>query len=128
MRKEYGMPERDNRNVTPHNGGFFQDISNRVRLIGRLVTDPRVNPVVKLLPVGTLLYVIFPDLLPMNPLDDALVLWLGTTFFVELCPKEVVAEHMRLLTSQASASRPEEDVVEGEFYEQGRAPQDPNRP
>lgn len=124
------MPDNNNRSVMPRNGGFFQDISNRVRLIGRLVVDSRVNPIVKLLPVGTLLYVIFPDILPMNPVDDAVVLWLGTTLFVDLCPPEVVAEHMRLLASTPApaAPRAEDEVVDGEFYEQGRSPQDPNRP
>lgn len=113
------MPDNTNRSVTPRNGGFFQDISDRVRLIGRLVADSRVSPLVKLLPLGTLLYVVFPDLLPMNPVDDALVLWLGTYLFVDLCPPEVVAEHLRQLGRRSSANPVDDNIVEGEFYEQG---------
>jgi hypothetical protein len=125
------MPDNNNRTVVPRSPGFFKDISNRVRLIGRLVVDPRVNPIVKLLPVGALLYVIFPDLLPLNPIDDALVAWVGSYLFVELCPTEVVAEHMRLLEGSLSgdgAVPASEDVVEGEFYEQRDPPRDPNGP
>ena len=126
------MPDNTNRSVTPRNSGFFQDISERVRLIGRLIVDPRVSLLVKLLPVGTLLYVIFPDLLPMNPIDDAVVVWLGTYLFVDLCPPEVVAEHQRQLagkSASAPAARPADEVVEGEFYEQGSSStQDQNKP
>lgn len=128
------MPDNNNRTVVPRNGGFFQDISNRIRLIGRLVVDPRVSPMAKILPVGALLYVIFPDLLPLNPIDDALVAWVGTYLFVELCPPEVVTEHMRKLVEGGTpgqpldgTGQPKEDVVDGEFYEQREPPRDPNR-
>lgn len=118
------MPDPNDRTVVPRNGGFFQDISNRVRLVARLIGDPRVSPLIKLLPFGTLLYVIFPDLLPLNPVDDAVVLWLGTYLFVELCPPEVVSEHMRKLegTLSGSAAKVQDDVVEGEYYEQRDPP------
>jgi hypothetical protein len=120
------MPDNNNRSVTPRNSGFFQDISNRVRLIGRLVVDPRVNPIVKILPAAALVYVVFPDLLP-GPIDDAVALWLGTSLFVDLCPPEVVAEHMHLLNNNPSV-RAEDDVVDGEFYEPDRSTKDQNRP
>lgn len=114
------MSENNEGKVSPRSGGFFQDIANRARLVGRLVLDPRVNPLIKLLPVGTLLYVVFPDLLPLNPVDDAFVIWLGTYFFVELCPKEVVQEHLRQLESGGAAqwNNPGEDVIDGEYREQ----------
>lgn len=93
---------------TPRGGGdgFFGGISLQIKLILRLMRDPRVNPLLKLLPIGALLYLVFPDIV-FGPLDDALVLWLGTTLFVELCPGHVVKEHRDALTS----------VIEGEWRE-----------
>jgi uncharacterized membrane protein YkvA (DUF1232 family) len=117
--------------IIPRSGGFFQDLTNRFRLISRLLMDSRVNPLVKLLPVASLVYVVWPiDLLPVNPVDDAVVLWLGTTLFVELCPPEVVQEHLQMLNRRAApgswqdvtSSPPEGDVIDGEYYDSGSKP------
>src|SRR5512138_2155045 len=118
------------RNIVPRSGGFFQDLTNRFRLISSMLVDGRVNPLIKVLPVATLAYVVWPvDLLPVNPIDDAFVLWIGTTLFVELCPPEVVQEHMRSLSQWPAfgqkpntSSTQEGDVVDGEFFEN-----DPNK-
>lgn len=83
--------EKKARDITA-SGGIFSGISNQLKLIVRLMADPRVNPLVKLLPLGTLVYLITPDLVP-GPIDDAMIIWLGTAAFVELCPPEVVKEH-----------------------------------
>jgi uncharacterized membrane protein YkvA (DUF1232 family) len=83
-------------------GGFFHDLSLRVRLILRLMADRRVSFFLKLLPIGTLLYMVVPDIFP-GPLDDAAVIWLGTTLFVELCPQDIVQEHMDEMTSVINA-------------------------
>jgi hypothetical protein len=119
-----------NRKIAPRSSGFFEEITNRFRLISRLIMDGRVNPLIKVLPVATLAYVVWPiDLLPVNPIDDAMVLWLGTTLFVELCPPAVVQEHMDLLTGKATLGQTApppgsaDDVVEGEYFEN-----DPNNP
>jgi hypothetical protein len=45
-------------------------------------------------------------------LDDAAVLWIGSNLFVELCPPEVVAEHMRALGSNLEDSS--DDIVDVE--------------
>ncbi len=100
-------------------GGFFQDIGTRIKLIIRLLRDKRVNFFLKLLPVGTLVYLVFPDLIPFV-IDDALVIWLGTYLFVELSPDAVVDEHMAALQKRippASDEKPPEEpnVVEGEY-------------
>jgi hypothetical protein len=102
------MGDKPGRQLTPspEGGGFFQDLSTRVKLIMRLLADRRVNVLLKLLPIGSLVYLIVPDLAP-GPLDDAAVIWLGAYLFVELCPQDVVQEHMRALTS----------VIEGEWHE-----------
>jgi hypothetical protein len=119
--------QNQNRKIAQRPGGFFEDFANRFRLIGRLMMDSRVNPLLKLLPVGTLIYVISPvDLLPLNPVDDAFLIWAGTTLFVELCPPAVVEEHTKLLNrvvsgqwKDFSATTPptQEDVIDGEYTE-----------
>lgn len=117
------MSDNNPRSITRPKGGFFQDLTLRVKLILRLIGDGRVSPFLKLIPIGALVYLIFPDLAP-GPIDDAAILWLGTSLFVELCPPDVVAEHMEALrktitveTYDAPQSK-EEDIVEGQFRDE----------
>lgn len=129
------MNQNPNRKVVVRSGSFFQDLTNRFRLISRLLVDPRVSPLVKILPVATLAYVIVPiDLLPLNPIDDAFVLWVGTTLFVELCPPQVVDEHVQALARRAStgqaqsnvAGQPNADIIDGEYFESDPTGGDPS--
>ena len=100
--------------INSQNTGFFQDLIQRAKLIGRLMGDKRVNFFLKVLPVAAILYLVSPiDLAPglalpvIGALDDAAVLWLGTSLFVALCPEEVVQEHLASLNK----------VVEGSWRE-----------
>jgi len=86
------MSENPQRKMAASPGGFVNDLSNRVKLIVRLMADKRVNPLLKLLPIGAVIYLFFPDIL-IGPFDDAAVLWLGSSLFVELCPPHIVEEH-----------------------------------
>ncbi len=125
------MANNQNKNMIPRSGGFFEELTTRFKLISRLIMDPRVHPLTKLLPVGALAYAVWPIDVP-GPIDDALVLWLGTTLFVELCPPAIVDEHLEAIRQRAEAksgqqppsSTPnvEGDIVDGEFFET-----DPNR-
>lgn len=111
---------KDRKIVTSPKGGILNDLTQRIKLIVRLMGDDRVSPLLKLLPVGTVVYLLFPDLVP-GPIDDAAIIWLGSYLFVELCPPEVVAEHMAALAQAAgtaqSPSGANEEIVEGEFWE-----------
>lgn len=98
------MPKNNDRNIIHAKGGILNDVAQRVKLIVRLLMDRRVSPFLKLLPVGTLVYFLFPDIVP-GPVDDVAIIWLGAYLFVELCPPEVVQEHMDAL----------QQVVEGEW-------------
>jgi uncharacterized membrane protein YkvA (DUF1232 family) len=99
-------------------GGFLRDFAVRIKLIARLMGDSRVNIFIKVLPVATLAYLIWPiDLVSVIPgiaaLDDIAIVSLGNYLFVELCPPSVVQEHMKALTdSPESASSGE--VVDAE--------------
>ena len=100
------MDDKNPRSVVPKGGGVFHEAALRIKLIVRLMGDRRVNSLVKLLPVGALAYWLIPDIAP-GPIDDALLLWLGSYLFVELCPPAVVKEHLRELTA----------VIDGEWRE-----------
>ncbi len=109
--------ERKSRDISAP-GGIFTGISNQVKLIVRLMADRRISPLLKLLPLGTLVYLISPDLLP-GPFDDAMVLWLGTAAFIELCPPEVVKEHLDIIKQTIPGEwhdkKDEGEVIDTEF-------------
>jgi hypothetical protein len=109
--------------------GFLNDLLNRLKLVMRLMGDSRVNILLKGLPVFGLIYLISPLDLAIGPIDDAVVIWLSLTLFVELCPPEVVQEHMAELNKvipgqwhdpspNAPNPRPnDEEIIDGEFHE-----------
>jgi uncharacterized membrane protein YkvA (DUF1232 family) len=117
------MPPK-NKQITPIDRGFFREIANQVKLILRLMTDPRVHPLIKLLPIASLIYLVFPDFFPLNPIDDALVVGLGTYMFIELCPPEVVQEHKDALRRVVDGQwRDTEAGEEGSNPDNGQDPQ-----
>lgn len=120
------MPEKPNQKIIPsQDGGFFQGLSLRLKLIVRLLGDSRVSPLLKLLPLGSLVYLVVPDI-AIGPIDDAAVIWLATYLFVELCPPAVVQEHLealnatrKVMDSYQETSRPDEqgEIIDGEIVE-----------
>jgi uncharacterized membrane protein YkvA (DUF1232 family) len=90
--------------IVPAQGGPMRSFVQRLKLIGRLMADSRVSIFLKVLPLASLGYLFLPaDLIPIVPfisaLDDAAILWIGSTLFVELCPDDVVKEHQQALES-----------------------------
>ncbi|MEK6222860.1 MAG: hypothetical protein N2D54_11495, partial [Chloroflexota bacterium] len=73
-------------------GGFFLGIANHLKLVWRLWQDPRVSPLLKLIPMGSAVYFFSPFDIP-GPIDDIGVVWFFTYTFIDLCPPELVAEH-----------------------------------
>ena len=114
----------DKKNIMiPPQGGVVRDFILRVKLILRLVGDKRINPWLKLIPIGGLLYLISPlDLIPdialpiIGELDDAAVLWITNYFFVELCPPEIVSEHLKAL-SAGKLTKDDDDIVDADSVE-----------
>ncbi len=121
------MADNSNRKIVlPQTRGFFQDLTLRIKLILRLMGDGRVNPLLKLLPVGSLIYLVMPDIAP-GPIDDAAVIWLATYLFVELCPPDVVKEHLeglnatrKVMDSYQETAQPagQGEVIDGEIVEE----------
>ena len=112
--------------------GVVQDLSIRLKLIVRLMTDRRVSPLLKLLPIGSLVYFLVPDL-AVGPIDDAAIIGLAAYLFVELCPPDVVQEHLEEIVktrrvidhygvgpsrNSGSAGKqetaPEDEIIDGE--------------
>ena len=95
----------DKKKIVVPQGGMMRDMVMRLKLITRLMGDRRVSFFVKFLPLASLAYLFWPIdaiALPIiGALDDAAILWIGSTLFVELCPTNVVNEHMQdLATSE----------------------------
>jgi hypothetical protein len=116
------MSENRDRSILPSRGGFFGDLLQRAKLIIRLMGDNRVSPLLKLIPIGTIAYLIFPLDIP-GPIDDAAVIWLGLYLFVEMCPPDIVEEHLRALGRGSNTEKwdeklaGEDDVIDGEYEE-----------
>jgi uncharacterized membrane protein YkvA (DUF1232 family) len=99
--------------------GMLHDLVLRFKLIMRLMGDGRVNPFVKLLPVASLAYLIWPiDLIAGIPgisaLDDVALVSLGAYLFIEFCPPDVVQEHMQKLTSNMDVVEGNDEIVDAE--------------
>ncbi len=109
--------------MIPPQGGLVRDFVLRVKLILRLVRDGRVSFWLKIIPVAGLIYLVSPiDLIPdivlpvVGELDDAAVLWLTNALFLELCPPEIVREHVKALIGPASKVA-DDEVVDADSVE-----------
>ena len=119
------MSEKSDRSLdqtNPKKENFFRELYKNLRLIVRLLRDRRVNPILKILPIGALIYLVVPtDFLPINPLDDGLVLWLGATLFIDLCPDDIVAEHRKALNQPMEQAGDMEntssEIIDAEYKE-----------
>jgi uncharacterized membrane protein YkvA (DUF1232 family) len=91
--------------------GILADIIKNARLTWRLLRDDRVLPWLKAIPFAALLYVLSPiDLAPdpilgLGQLDDLAIVLLGVKLFIDLCPEEIVRQHLMELASMAGSYR-----------------------
>jgi uncharacterized membrane protein YkvA (DUF1232 family) len=80
--------------------GFLGELWQQAKLVVQLILDPKVPIYLKALPFAALAYLIFPvDFLPdfipgLGQLDDLTILLLGAKVFIELAPKDVVAQYI----------------------------------
>jgi hypothetical protein len=81
-------------------GGLITHLPSFVRVFYRLMTDPRVSMLAKLVPPLGLLMLFTPpalelDFIPIvGELDWLLVIYVTLKVFLWLCPPEVVREHV----------------------------------
>ncbi len=92
-------------------------MTKQLQLIFRLMKDERVHPLVKVLPFLSLLYLVYPDLVP-GPFDDAVVITLFLQFFLTLVPDEIIDEHKFELELQEKNTNDSDNIIEGEFWEE----------
>lgn len=122
------MSRDSNRRISQSKrGNVFEGFTKHAKLILRLLADSRVNPLLKILPIGSLIYLLIPDMAP-GPIDDAVVVWLGTSLFVELCPQAVVQEHLNSLSHPGTSSTQDEineaDIIDAEYWEDDSEPEE----
>jgi uncharacterized membrane protein YkvA (DUF1232 family) len=117
------MNKKPDQSLVPSQGGVLQEMTQRVKLILRLIGDRRVNPLVKLIPIAGLIYWVSPiDLISgipgLSAVDDVAILWFTQYMFIELCPPEVVREISSLLvhnnTIVDEVKEQQDDIVDGE--------------
>ena len=120
------MTEKKTSDITvTQQGGVVRNLMNQLKLIFRLMGDKRVIFLAKVVPLGVFAYLLMPaDIAPnvvlpvIGMVDDAAILWLGTYIFTELCPPEVVDEHMKALAGNMKPNDVNnDDVVDGETSE-----------
>lgn len=102
---------------------FFRELRIALYLLG----DRKVPFLLKLLPVAAIAYVIWPfdpiPILGMTPIDDAVAVWAGIHYLVELSPPHVVQHYRDLLEGKVTRVKGKtvvsdvdpEDVIDGEF-------------
>ena len=96
------------RQIKPVNLGILADIIRQARLAWRLMFDPRVPLWVKTIVPAALVYLVspidfMPDVIPgLGQLDDLALIVIGVKLFIELCPPEIVREHMQELLGEAN--------------------------
>jgi uncharacterized membrane protein YkvA (DUF1232 family) len=90
--------------------GWLAETLKQGRLILRLLSDRRVPIWPKLIIPATAAYILSPidiladPMLGLGQLDDVAVLIIGLKLFVELCPTDIVRQHLDELASVVEGS------------------------
>ncbi len=135
----YGAPQppATQRPSGPAAIGFLRDILRELRLVWRLMRDPRVPLYLKLIPPVALAYIVSPlDFIPdvmigLGQLDDLGIAVLSIKAFVELSPPAVVYEHRMALDAEAGVIPPAAATGQGPVVSGSWTvidPSDPNAP
>lgn len=102
--------------IDPKTGvGAVTGLARNARLIWRLLRDRRVPIWTKAIVPAALIYLVAPiDLLPdavlgLGQLDDLSILLMGFKFFTDLCPREIVQEHLTEMGSIKGSYRVVDD-------------------
>ena len=109
--------------------GLLTELVRNARLAWRLMKDRRVSLWLKTIVPATLVYVLYPiDLIPdallgLGQLDDLAIILMGVRLFLNLCPAEIVRQHLEEMRSVRASYRVVDDQEETESDADG----DPNR-
>jgi uncharacterized membrane protein YkvA (DUF1232 family) len=113
--------------VSKFDGDFFTSFGLQIKLLMRLIGDKRVSPWLKALPIFSIIYLVSPLDIVIPLVDDAFILWIANTLFLELCPAEIVQEHRTALEKDAQPKSKhgaeqinEQDVIEARYKDKSR--------
>ncbi len=101
---------------------IFMSIINQVRLVYRLLRDPRIPLFMKIIPFTSLIYIIFPmdfipDVIPvLGQLDDLGVVLLAIEAFIALAPKDIVEEHRAIINGTVPNPPKGDTVIDGQWH------------
>lgn len=103
--------------------GALAQLLRTLRLVWRLLRDPRVPIFPKLILLAGAIYVISPiDLIPdvilgLGQLDDIGIAFMTIALFIELCPRALVDEHRTAIAAEAGKpiQPADEESIEGSF-------------
>ncbi len=106
--------------------GLFTSVLNQLRLALKLMVDPRVPGLAKMLPIAAVLYLLSPiDLIPdmavgLGQLDDLGILILGIKSFIGMAPAHVVEELRNEINGAGKASSAKahasDETVDGSYH------------
>lgn len=112
-------------NQSPYDGGqragMLKELLNNASLVWKLLLDPRVSILAKLVPVAAALYLISPiDLIPdwlvgFGQLDDLAVVLLGIRAFIALCPPELVQWYRNQLGQNPQSQARDSNTVDSTY-------------
>jgi uncharacterized membrane protein YkvA (DUF1232 family) len=117
---------RQPRQPIKYRANVFVRIANYLKLFFRLLKDQRVSFLLKLIPLGSSLYVLSPIDRFVPVVDDLVIMFLGIYLFIEFCPEDIVNAHRRaiegVLEGQWRAAQDQdeiadEDIIDAEFHE-----------
>jgi len=102
---------------------LIKSVWQHVRLAVRLLREPTLSWMFKLIPVAAAIYVIspldlIPDVLPViGEVDDLGILFLALELFVRVAPSPIVAYHQAAIEAGRPFSRMPHDgpVIDAEF-------------
>ena len=98
-----------------------RELLQNASLAWRLMLDPHVSVLAKLIPVGVLAYVVMPfDLIPdvipvLGQLDDLAVILLGIRLFIALCPPERVRLHREGGMPAGDPAAADDSTIDGSY-------------
>jgi uncharacterized membrane protein YkvA (DUF1232 family) len=101
--------------------GMLTELLHNAHLAWKLLLDPNVNVLAKLVPAAALAYLvmpldIIPDMIPgLGQLDDIAIILLGIRAFIALCPPELVQWYRGQLGYGPQTPKDQSDTIEGSY-------------
>jgi hypothetical protein len=89
----------------------------QLQLLIRLLKDQRVSPLIKVLPVLSLIYLFYPDFIP-GPFDDAVVITIFLQIFLSLIPDDLIEELRYNQETEEDQVSNKDTIIDAEFWEE----------